>query len=83
MTKSTHHPDYARAKANSRKLLATLFAILVLAWLAPLSELQGIANYLPLHIFMETVSVVVASTIFCVLRSWPAGRRFLKPGTCN
>jgi diguanylate cyclase (GGDEF)-like protein/PAS domain S-box-containing protein len=64
MTNSTHHPDYARAKADSRKLLATLFAILVLAWLAPLSELQGIANYLPLHIFMETVSVVVASTIF-------------------
>lgn len=56
--------EYIDAVAGARNLLVLLLALLVLSRLIPLPGMQGIANYLPLHIFMETLSIVVAGMIF-------------------
>jgi PAS domain S-box-containing protein len=60
------------------RVVLPLAAVLLVALLAsPRPELAGLANYLPLHTFLETFSIVVASLVFAV--AWIAGR----PGPRN
>ncbi|MBU2097663.1 MAG: PAS domain S-box protein [Gammaproteobacteria bacterium] len=51
---------------SATNLLLFLTAILAASLLFPMPGLQGVAGYLPLHTFMETVAVVTASMIFAI-----------------
>ncbi len=52
-------------------LLSGLTALFVVIWLAPaLYAVQGLASYLPVHMFAETFSIVVAMLVFGV--AWNA-----------
>lgn len=56
--------EYKEAVTGARILLPALAALLVLVRLLPQPELSSIAGYLPLHIGMEMVSIIIASMIF-------------------
>ena len=52
-------------------LLAGLGMLFILVWQAPVFySVQGLANYLPVHIFAETFSIIVAVMVFGV--AWNA-----------
>lgn len=52
-------------------MLSGLLAVLAAVWILPtIPGMRGLASYLPLHNFLETLSVVVAALIFGV--SWNA-----------
>ena len=52
-------------------LIALLVCGIALAWLLPVfPEARGIAGYLPLHMFLEMVAIVIAVLVFAV--SWNA-----------
>ncbi len=56
--------EYLKTLAVARILLALLVAILLASRLVPLPGQSGIANYLPLHLLLETVAIVIAAMIF-------------------
>ncbi len=60
----THHASMRKVKFT----LALLALILIASYfsLPALPGLKGIADYLPLHILLETVSVVIAMLVFAV-----------------
>ena len=61
------HPQYRRAMFGTVRILLTLAGIQLMAWLLPTwPEFKGIPNYLPLHVFLETVSIVVSMMVFAV-----------------
>jgi len=64
---SSHHHELKRALV----FIALLVCGIALAWLLPVfPEARGIAGYLPLHIFLEMVAIVIAVLVFAV--SWNA-----------
>ncbi len=59
--------------AALRSFVLACAGLLVLLWVvAPRYAFEGLADYLPLHTFLETVSIVVAALVFGV--SWEAYR---------
>jgi len=59
------HPKYQNAMRNMGKFLLALAALQLVSWLLPsLPEFKGIPNYLPLHTFLEAVSIVVSMMVF-------------------
>ncbi|MEK7259342.1 MAG: EAL domain-containing protein [Pseudomonadota bacterium] len=64
MYESEHHKQYRRAQSRTLQTLAALIALLLISRLLPMPGLQGFANYLPLHMLMETIAVAIASMIF-------------------
>jgi len=59
------YPQHQKAILNMAKTLLLLAAIQLVAWLIPaLPEFKGIPFYLPLHTFMEVVSIVVSMMVF-------------------
>ncbi len=61
------HPNYRHAMRSMAIFLLLLAFIQLLAWLIPaLPEFKGIPNYLPLHMLLEMVSVVVSMMVFAV-----------------
>ena len=64
MNLPTPYRDYTQALGQARLLLLVLVAILLFSRIVALPGLSGIANYAPLHILMETLSIVIAGMIF-------------------
>lgn len=61
------HPNYRDTLSRTVPVLLLLAFIQLLAWLIPsLPEFKGIPNYLPLHVLLETVSIVVSMMVFAV-----------------
>lgn len=61
------HASHARATARSFTLLGAAAALLVLLWSLPsLPDIAGVANYLPLHMALETAAIVIAVMVFAV-----------------
>lgn len=61
------HPNYRNTLSRTVPVLLLLAFIQLLAWLIPaLPEFKGIPNYLPLHVLLETVSIVVSMMVFAV-----------------
>jgi len=61
------HPSYRAAMRHTVTILALLAAMQLIVWLLPsFPEFHGIPNYLPLHVLMETVSIVVSMMVFAV-----------------
>lgn len=61
------HPSFQNTLLNMVKILLVLMAAQLMAWLMPaLPEFKGIPNYLPLHVLLETISVVVSMMVFAV-----------------
>ena len=61
------HPHYHPSMRRTAAFLLLLALIQLLAWLLPsLPEFKGIPNYLPLHVLLETVSIVVSMMVFAV-----------------
>jgi len=56
--------EYLKTLAAARILLVLLAGFLLASRLLPLPGLTGFANYLPLHMFLETVAIVIAAMIF-------------------
>lgn len=49
------------------RVVLIMLALLVLAlWVLPLPGLTGVSTYLPLHVFFETLSIVIASMVFLI-----------------
>lgn len=64
MQHSEPHKHYQHAQTQALQFLAALTLLLLLSRLLPIPGLQGLANYLPFHILMETLAVAIASMIF-------------------
>jgi diguanylate cyclase (GGDEF)-like protein/PAS domain S-box-containing protein len=61
------HPDSRRAIPRTALILLFLVVVLLIVWLMPtLPEFNGIPNYLPLHVLLEVVSIVVSMMVFAV-----------------
>jgi len=61
------HPKYRKDMRSTATILLFLALIQLLSWLIPaLPEFKGIPNYLPLHVLLEMVSVVVSMMVFAV-----------------
>ena len=61
------HPQYRRAMFDMGGILLMLSIIQLMAWLLPTwPEFKGIPYYLPLHTFLEFVSIVVSMMVFAV-----------------
>ncbi|HEX5364294.1 MAG TPA: MASE3 domain-containing protein, partial [Gallionella sp.] len=61
------HPSFQNTLLNMVKILLVLMGAQLMAWLMPaLPEFKGIPNYLPLHVLLETISVVVSMMVFAV-----------------
>jgi len=59
------HPSYQVQVKSSLSILFFFTIILILSLLvAPAYELKGIANYVPLHSFLELLSIIVSVMIF-------------------
>ncbi len=56
--------EYHQSLAAARVLLILLTTLVVASRLFPMPGLAGIANYLPLHLVMETFAIVIAAMIF-------------------
>lgn len=62
------HPSHSSESSKALKVtgLSLAFTLFIVAW--PPSELStGLANYLPLHILLETLAIVAALHIFAVV----------------
>jgi len=66
------HPSHQRPARNALIIVALLALMLAAAWLLP-PKMHDIAGYLPLHILLETVAIVVAMLVFAV--GWNAQGR--------
>lgn len=65
------HPGHRSELKTTAVVIALLILGLVLAWaLPPFPGARGIAGYLPLHTFLETIAIVIAVLVFAV--SWNA-----------
>ncbi len=64
MHESEPSKQYWLIERRTVQVLAALIALLLISRLAPMPGLQGFANYLPLHMLMETVAIAIASMIF-------------------
>ena len=72
------HPSHNKSMRTAAIAVTILAVIVLLARISPaLPGARGIANYLPLHMLLETFAVVVAMLIFAV--GWHAHNRNL-PG---
>jgi PAS domain S-box-containing protein len=68
------HPRYRNSMFGMVRILLALAFVQLLAWLLPAwPEFKGIPNYLPLHVFLETVSIVVSMMVFAV--GWNSNRQ--------
>jgi PAS domain S-box-containing protein len=68
LDKSRIHPSYHIGLAKVAIRLGIMIGILLLSWLVAMPEsLRGIANYQPLHSFLETISIVISGLIFAVI----------------
>ena len=56
MYESEPHNQYRRAQSRTLQMLAALIALLLISRFLPMPGLQGFANYLPLHMLMETIA---------------------------
>ena len=65
------HDSYKKSLRQSVWVLLVLAAAQLVVWLLPMPHAaSGIANYLPLHILLEMVSIVIAVLVFAV--GWSA-----------
>ena len=72
------HPSHQLSMRTAIIAVALLTLGVAWAWaLSPLPEARGIAGYLPLHMLLETVAVVIAMLVYVV--GWNGYRRGL-PG---
>ncbi|MBU4214555.1 MAG: EAL domain-containing protein [Actinobacteria bacterium] len=63
MIDPVHRPELRRTLL----FLALMALGIAAAWLAPtMPQARGLASYLPLHLLLETVSVIVAALVFAV-----------------
>ena len=62
------HPSHYRRLRRTAVILAVMACGIAVVWFVPIPRARGIANYLPLHIVLETVSIVIAALVFAV--SW-------------
>lgn len=70
------HPKYQSAMRNMWKILLALAALQLISWLLPsVPEFKGIPNYLPLHTFLESVSIVASMMVFAA--GWNSNSRNL------
>ncbi|MDD2685756.1 MAG: MASE3 domain-containing protein [Gallionella sp.] len=61
------HPSYLNTIRRISGFLTLLALIQLIAWLLPpFFDVSGIPNYLPLHVLLETSSVVIAMMVFSV-----------------
>ncbi len=61
------HAVHARNTARAFALLGAAAALLILLWVQPSPPgTAGIANYLPLHMALETAAIVIAVMVFAV-----------------
>ena len=61
------HPSHGPAARQIGYTLLALTALLGVIWAMPtLPGVRGIANYLPLHTFLETVAIAIAVMVFAV-----------------
>jgi PAS domain S-box-containing protein len=61
------HPSYRTLMQRMEAFLLLLVSIQLLSWLLPTwSDFKGIPYYLPLHVFLETASIVVSMMVFAV-----------------
>lgn len=61
---------------NMWKILLALAALQLISWLLPsVPEFKGIPNYLPLHTFLESVSIVASMMVFAA--GWNSNSRNL------
>lgn len=64
-------PIYQRYKIALRPvflILLIMTGILIVTWVAsPLKELKGIASYVPLHTFLEFISIIISMLVFVVV----------------
>ena len=61
------HPSHQNPMRRVGTILLLLALGLLVSWLMPApSQLKGIASYLPLHTFLETVAIIISVLIFAV-----------------
>lgn len=59
------HPNHQKAMRNMGAFLLLLAIIQLLAWLLPSwPEFKGIPYYLPLHVWLETASIIISMMVF-------------------
>ena len=63
----TIHPSHQREVQRAGGFLGLLALCVWLVWWLPLpEEFKGLANYLPLHMALETLAIVVGALVFAV-----------------
>ncbi|MBU4336522.1 MAG: PAS domain-containing protein, partial [Actinobacteria bacterium] len=61
------HPVHRPELTRTLVVLAFMAAGIAVAWLIPtVPQARGLADYLPLHLLLETVSIVVAALVFAI-----------------
>lgn len=61
------HPDHRQSMRRMAVFLLILALIQLIAWLAPtMPDSKGIPHYLPLHLLLEMVSIIVAMMVFAL-----------------
>lgn len=68
----SHQPE---ARQATRTVGALLLLLLVLSWWPSLPGMRGVAHYLPLHMALETLAIVIAGLTFGVV--WSARHEHL------
>ncbi|BBE51858.1 Autoinducer 2 sensor kinase/phosphatase LuxQ [Ferriphaselus amnicola] len=59
------HPNHQKSMRNMGAFLLLLAIIQLLAWLLPSwPEFKGIPYYLPLHVLLETASIIISMMVF-------------------
>lgn len=59
------HPNHQKAMRNMGAFLLLLAIIQLLAWMLPSwPEFKGIPYYLPLHVLLETASIIISMMVF-------------------
>ena len=66
MNRYRHQHEHGRLSTRLQQLTVSLLLVLLASVVLPMPGLAGVAGYLPLHLLMETVAVVIASMIFAV-----------------
>ena len=70
------HPTYLTPMRRMAAFLLLLAGVQLLAWLLPTwSDFKGIPYYLPLHVLLETISIIVSMMVFAV--GWNSHSRSL------
>lgn len=65
------HPSHRQTIRSTAVVIATMIlGLLLVVSLPPFSGMRGTAGYLPLHMLLETIAVVIAALVFAV--SWNA-----------